>query len=131
MKFVVTGISGVIEDVPLLAQVLLEAVGGEALKVELLRRVGVRGCLAWRQYLLPLGVALRPEVGPPDVIEGIDGTVAVLKPGTEGAGGIVGIVVDVVAAKLVGNVPCTDRGMIFVSLSQGGDQLECVLAKDR
>jgi hypothetical protein len=111
-------------------QVVLEGVGGEALEVQLLGGVGVGGGEPGREYLLEVGVALGPERRAPGVVERVDGLVAGAQPGAEGAGGVVGVVVDVVAAQLVVDVPGGERGVVGVALGQGGDQAERVLAED-
>ncbi len=119
------------QQVPLGAQVLLERVGGEPLEVELLRGVGVGRGEAGREDLLPLRVVLRPERRAPGVVEGVQRGVAGAQPVAEGAGGVVGEVVDVVAAELVVDVPGHQRRVVLVPLGQGAHQPQRVPAEHR
>ena len=59
-----------------------------------------------RHDLLEVGVVLRPEPGAPGVVQGVDGVVVLRpQPGPERGRGLVGVVVDGVAAELVVDVP--------------------------
>ncbi len=112
------------------AQVVLQRVGGEAFEVELLRGVGVRGGEPGRQDLLEVGVPLGPERRAPGVVEGLDAAVARAQPDAEGAGRVVRVVVDVVAAQFVADVPGDEGGVAAVALRQRRDQAQGVGAED-
>lgn len=118
------------QHVPLRAQVVLQHVGGETLEVQLLRGVRVGGGQPGRQDLRPVAVALGPERRAPGVVEGVERRVAGAQPVAEGAGGVVGVVVDVVAAQFVGDVPGHQRGMVRVPLGHLPHQAQRVLAED-
>src|SRR5690606_6109736 len=120
-----------VQDLALGAQVVLERVGGEPLEVELLGGVGEGGGQARRQDLRPAGVVLRPERGGPGAVQLLQRAVPAPQPLPERGGGVVGVVVDVVAAQLVGDVPGGERRVAAVAFGHRPDQPERVLPEDR
>ncbi len=118
------------QDVAFRAQMLLQRVRGETLEVQLLRGVRVGSGQPGWQDLVPAAVALRPERRAPGVVEGVHGGVAGAQPVPEGGGGVVGVVVDVVAAQLIGDVPGHQGRMAGVPLRHPPHQAQRVRAED-
>ena len=85
MKFVVTGMSGVIslEQFSFGPQLVSQRVGGEPMEVELLRRVGEGRRGPRRQDLVPVAVVLAPERRAPRIVEVVESGVAGAQPLTE------------------------------------------------
>ena len=133
MKFVVTGMSGVIsrEHLALGPQLAAQLVGGEPVEVELLGRVGEGRRDPRRQDLVPVAVVLAPERGAPGVVERVQVAVARAQPAAERGGAHVAVAVRVVAAELVADVPQHERGVVGVALGERLDQPQRVLAVDR
>ncbi len=118
------------QDLAFGPEVVLQRVGGEALEVELLRRVGVARGQSRGQDLCPVAVVLGPEGGRPGPVELVQGAVACAQPVAEGLGRVVGVVVDVVAAELVGDVPGDHGGVVRVAGGHHLDQFQRVLPED-
>ena len=107
-----------------------QLVGGVALEVELLRRVGEGRRGARGEDLLELVVALGPERGPPRGVERLDRPVAALQPAAERVGGVVGVVERDVAADLVVDVPHRERRVRPVPLGDRPRHPQRVVAVD-
>ena len=95
---------------------LQEGVGAEAVEVELLAGVGPAGRPAGREDLLPVGVALRPDVGAPGTVQLFERPVAPAQPLAEVGGRHLAVAGRHVAPVLVAGVPHGDRGMAAVAL---------------
>ena len=99
----------------------LDVVAGEQLvrreahEVELLARIRPCRRPPRRQHLIPVRVALRPEVGPPRPVQVLDRAVSLLQPLAESVGGDVAVAVGDVAAELVAYMPHRQRGMLGVA----------------
>ncbi len=98
-----------------------QGVGGEAAVVEFLAGVAEGGGVAGWVDLLPVAVALPPEVGAPDVVDPVQRRVAVAQPGTEGLAAGVAVAEGVVVAPLVVHVPHDDGRMVRVPSRQFPD----------
>src|SRR5205823_7247641 len=104
--------------------------GGEALVVELVRRIDERRRGARRVDLVPCVVALAPEGRPPGLVERRNGAVAPPEPGAKRRGGRVAIAGRDVAAVLIVDVPHRQRRMALIALGKAPDQRAGRLAVD-
>nr|WP_245898775.1 hypothetical protein [Nonomuraea indica] len=104
----------------------------EAQVVELLGGVGVGGGDAGRADVVEGGVALRPEVGGPGVVERVDVVrVPLAQPAPEVGGGGVAVAGGDVAAVLVADVPQPERRMAAVVGGEPFDQGRGAVPIDR
>lgn len=108
-----------------------QRVAAEPLEVELLGWVGVGGCAARGQDLVEGGVALRPEVGGPGLVERVDLAVPGREPASEVCGGGVAEAFGDMDPVLVADVPQTQRRMVAVVRGDGFDQADGPVAEDR
>ena len=119
------------QDLVLGAQVVTQGVGGEAAEVKQLAGVVLAGGQARREDLVPVGVSLRPEGRAPGLVEGGEVPVTLGEPDAEGSGGVVGVVVGVVAAQLVVHVPGHEGGVVVVAAGEPPCHLQGVAAEHR
>ena len=104
---------------------LEQSVGRKPHEIELLGRIGPGRRPARRKDLFERGIALRPEIRSPPLVQPLDRAVAVTKPRPKRFGRHIAPTCGNVASKLIANVPHRQGRMLSVPSRHRFDKATC------